>query len=224
MITAAEKQYGNIAKGIGNLSKVLRLKGNVYPVSLDDCTLCAQLKDGTILYGEKEIDDPKGERAPIDYVFLEPRAGIHDKTREVIINSDLIVIGPGDLYTSVIPNLLVGGVPEAIRESKAKTVYVCNLMTKCGETDGYKASDFIRELERYLKMSVDYVICNQNGVSPELIRTYEEKKQFPVDMNLTDDSRLIVSELFYQKGLEENLIRHDRNKLAEEVIKLVNNL
>lgn len=223
MITAAAKKYGNMAKGIGKLSKILNLKGEVYPVSLNDCTLCAKLIDGKLIEGEDKIDVPKGKRSPIGYVFLKPEAEIYSQAQKVISDSDLIVIGPGDLYTSIIPNLLVQGVSEAIRESSAKKVYVCNLMTKQGETDEYKASDFLKEIEHYLGGRVDYIICNQNGMSKELVEIYKNKNQFPVDVDL-DDERLVLTNILYQKDNGEDLIRHHRDKLAEEVMKIVNNI
>ncbi len=223
ILTAAQKRYGNIAKGIGKLSKILNLKGDVYPVSLDDCTLCAKLKDGEVIEGEANIDVPVGEREPIDYVYLKPGAKVYSDVEKVLADSDLIVIGPGDLYTSVIPNLLVEGVPEAIRKSSAKTVYVCNLMTKQGETDDYKASDFLREVEKYLGGPVDYVICNENGMSAESLAIYEDQNQFPVEVDLKDE-RLIKANILYQKNGGKDLIRHHREMLAKELMKIVDNI
>lgn len=227
MLAAAEKKYGNIARGIGKLSKILRLKGQVYPVSLDNCQLCARLADGTVIKGESKIDIPTGERASIEEVYLEPEARIYEKAKETILAAHLIVIGPGDLYTSLIPNPLVKGGREAIRESRGKVAYVCNLMTKHGETDGYTASRFLEEIEKYFGKRVDYVVCNKNGVSEKLgnlLAKYEEKKQFLVENNLEGDSRLIVDELFYEEGLEKGLIRHHRDRLAERLVEIVNNI
>jgi len=222
ILAAAEKRYGNLALGIGKLSKILRLKGRVYPVSLSQSQLCAALADGTIITGETNIDRPVGERAAINHIFLKPAAPVYEKAQEALLDSDLIVIGPGDLYTSVIPNLLVEGVSQAICDSPAKVVYVCNLMTKHGETDGYTASRFLQEIEKYLGKKVDYFICNKNGLDPQLLQKYQQEKQFPVvvDLDPKTEPRLILTDLAYQP----NLIRHHRDKIAEVLVNLAAHL
>ena len=210
ILAAAEEIYGK-GKGIGKLSKMLRLKGGAYPVSLDDATLYARLTDGTMIKGEANIDIPDSDRAPIDYVYLRPFAHINPKAEKKLRNSDVIVIGPGDLYTSVVPNLLVDGVAQAIAASTARIVYVCNMMTKHGETDGYTAQRFVGEIEKYLGQKVDSVICNKNDLDPETLERYAEEKSFPVVNDLTRQN-VVTNNLMYREG---DLIRHDRDKLAE---------
>jgi len=216
ILTAAEQNYGNLAVGIKKLGKVLNLKGKVLPVSLDDAQLCAQLIDGTTIKGESNIDVPTGNRAKISKVFLEPHANVNPEAAEAIREAELIVIGPGDLYTSLIPNLLVNGMAEAIAESKARIAYVCNLMTKKGETDGFRVSDFVAEIENYLSRPVDHIICNENNISRMDLERYRLEKKYPVVFDMVHDQRAILAELVEGPGL----IRHDLKKLAHELVRL----
>jgi len=221
-LSALEKISGNFASAVAEASSVLNIKGKVLPVTLDNIRLHARLADGKLIKGETNIDIPKRgarARAKIDKVWLEPFARISQDTKSAILAADLIVIGPGDLYTSLIPNLLVQGVPEAIRKSRAKKVYVCNLMTKYGETDGFKAENFVSEIEKYLGKNVlDYAIFNNKKPTSKILAKYrDEKSEFinPPDIrNLASDKRpkYILADL-----LDDGpLIRHSpRRKLAK---------
>ncbi len=176
-LTVLEKVTGNFASALREASTILNINGEVVPVTLDDVRLCARLKNGRIIRGETNIDIPKvSNRAPIDEVWLEPEARINPSVKRVFQNADLIILGPGDIYTSIIPNLLVKGVAKELAESKAKKVYICNLMTKRGETDEFKAEDFVREIERYLGKNVlDYVLFNNKRPVDRLIKKYEQE-------------------------------------------------
>lgn len=211
IISAAEKKYGTMGAGVEKLRQLLRLQGNVYPVSLANSHLHARLLDATVIHGETYIDLPIGERAAIDYVYLEPTAHAYEEAVAAIQRSDLLVIGPGDLYTSIIPNFLVGGIPQAIQQSRAQLVYVCNLMTKQGETDEYTANDFVRTIERYLGRKTDRIICTTNTLDADSLARYAQERQFPVQVDMTD-ARLVLAPLMHQRG---NLVRHHRERLAE---------
>jgi uncharacterized cofD-like protein len=178
--------------------------------------LCAKLNDKTLIEGESNIDVPQGQRSPISQVFLNPAANINLEAKEEIFNADMVIIGPGDLYTSLVPNLLVNGMKEALSQTNAKLVYVCNLMTKKGETDDFLASDFLKEIEVYAGRKIDYIICNENGIKASLIQKYRQEEQYPVIFDLVKDERAILSSLVYQP----TLIRHDPVKLAREIIRL----
>ncbi|MBT3298350.1 YvcK family protein [archaeon] len=216
ILTASEKNYGNIAEGIKKLSKLLGLEGEVIPVSLENAQLCAKLADGQIIYGESKIDIPETERGQISEVYLDPKPTLNEEAKEAMLKADLIVIGPGDLYTSLIPNLLVEGVTETLLETKAKIVYVCNLMTKKGETDGFIASKFLSEIENYVQKKVDYVICNEANINRNSLEHYRKEGQYPVVFDLAQDERAILANLTSIKGL----IRHDGKKLARELVRL----
>jgi uncharacterized cofD-like protein len=130
----------------------------------------------------------------------------------------VIIIGPGDLYTSLIPNLLVKDIARAVRESEAEKVYVCNLMTKHGETDGYKASDFVSEIHRYLGGRVDRVIVNDGPFPPEVLRTYAEEKSEPVVVDRARLTRLVPNVVIGHFNLEDDMLaRHDPERLVRAI-------
>ena len=139
-----------IIRSFETASYVLKTKGKVIPVTFDKTNLCAEYENGIILKGESHIDENHKETSRIKNAFLEPRASANPYALQRIEESNLIIIGPGDLYTSIIPILLVDGMRERIQASHAKIVYVMNLMTKSGQTSGYTAMDHIKDLEYYL--------------------------------------------------------------------------
>src|SRR5438309_1999605 len=143
LLTALADLTHGTDRAIMEAAHLLRVKGEVLPITLTDSHLFAELEDGRIIEGEGAIDTRR-ESTPIARVYLDPPAAATEPALEAIGSADMIVIGPGDLYTSVVPTLLVDGICQAIAASPATTVYVCNLMTKHGETDGYAASDFLR--------------------------------------------------------------------------------
>jgi len=177
-IAALEKTTGSFAAAVREASNILNIDGNVAPVTLDNVRLLARLSDGTIIRGETNIDIPRlhSRRAPIQDIWLEPQARINPEAARIIKHADLIVIGPGDIYTSIVPNLLVKGVREAIKKSKAKKVYIANLMTKRGETDGWMGDEFFEAMERYLGPEVlDYAIFNNRKPPAELAAKYRRE-------------------------------------------------
>lgn len=224
LLTALKEITQDEILAIEKLSSLLGLKGRVLPVTLDNSHLCAELEDGTIVKGETNIDIPKHDpKLRINKLFLQPNANALIDTIESIKNADIVVIGPGDLYSSLIPNLLVKGISEAIKSSKAKKVYVCNVMTKYGETHGFKASDFLNELEKYLgKDTIQYMICNTEKGTNELLKLYAEENAFPVELDeqeLVNRVNLIKGD-FINEGI---LVRHDSRKLARTIIDLKQN-
>ncbi len=220
-LTALTRITGSEVEAIRQASKVLKIKGKVLPVSVDHAHLCAELEDGQIVRGETNIDVPKHDGSlRITRVFLEPEAAVYEATRRAIEQADILVIGPGDLYTSIIPNLLVKGVPEAIQKSHAKKVYVCNLMTKWGETNGFAVSDHAREILRYSGLlMLDTIICNGKQADAALLRKYAQENAYPVQPDAAAEKlakRIIAEELVR----EPELIRHDSEKLAEILVGL----
>lgn len=207
--------YESILKEIHTWFKV---EGKVCPVTHDSSHLICELEDGTLVRGETNIDIPKhNPNLKIRRLYLEPKAFANINALEEIENADAIIIGPGDLYTSVLPNLLVHGIKDAIIKSKAKKIYVCNLMTKYGETNQFKVSDFVKELENYLgKGIIDYVICNNNKPNEIILEKYRaENKEF-VEPNL-DGNNIIKKDLLN----ENDILRHNPNKLAKVIMDLI---
>ncbi|KKW19827.1 MAG: hypothetical protein UY63_C0005G0010 [Parcubacteria group bacterium GW2011_GWA2_51_10] len=220
-LLALSSIYGSEIEGIRKASQLLNLKGRVLPVSLDNSHVHATLEDGTEIVGEANIDVPKHNGdLKIASVTLKPVAHIFDETKDAIREADLIVIGPGDIYTSIIPNFLVEGMKEALRESRGKTVVICNLMTKWGETNGSVASSMIAELLVYSGLSkFDYAICNTKEMDAGLVAAYADEKKYPVhcDAALKEYAREIITGDFYS---ELDIARHDSEKIGKAVAEL----
>jgi uncharacterized cofD-like protein len=214
---------GNLLWAIRDAQRLLGTAGDVLPVTLDHATLCADLDDGSIICGETDIDT-RGEKDPgqlpqIRRVFLKEPAQPCEEAVHVIRRADMIVLGPGDLYTSILPNLLVGGVADAIRASEAEVVYVCNLMTKHGETDGFRASHFVREIQSYLDNRLDRVILHDGSFPEDLLAAYATKQQFPVEADVAE-VRELVPEVIVEPVMAvhgSSLVRHDARRLVRAI-------
>jgi len=173
-LSALEKVTGNFGAAVSEASRILRIKGDVIPVTLDNVRLFARLVDGRVIRGETNIDIPRVKHRPaIADIWLTPNARLNPEARQAIRKADLIVIGPGDIYTSIIPNLLVRGLAQELRNTKARVAYLCNLTTKAGETDGFTARDFLETMERYLgKKVLDYAVFNNRKIPGAIARRY----------------------------------------------------
>lgn len=219
-LTALTELTGNGAEAIRQASKILRIKGRVLPVSFDNCHVCAELENKQIIKGETNIDIPRHDpNLRIIKAWLEPDAKANPEAIQAIKNADLVIIGPGDLFTSIVPNLLVKGIPEALKATKAMKVFVCSLMTKFGETTGFKASDYLKEVIKY-GGSPDLVLCNTAKGNPVLLKKYANQNQFPVQV---DDKEIAKSDVKLVTGdvmSSVEIIRHDSEKLADALIKL----
>jgi uncharacterized cofD-like protein len=232
-LSALEKTTGDFKKAVTETGKILRIHGKVVPVTFAKTNLCVTLADGSMIIGEKHIDVSEGQktRAKIVKAYLKPKAKANDDALKEIAEADCILIGPGDLYTSIIPNLLVDGVIEAIKQSKAKKFFVMNLMTKCGQTTRYKASAHIRDLEKYLgKGILDLVLINKKKPSEKAMKWYKRFYEEVVVNDLENESFEIVQEnlirdILIKKDKADDrrvsIIRHDPTMLAKTVIKLI---
>lgn len=230
LLLAAEKTWGSI-EGIRRISGLLGVHGEVLPISTDTATLCAELSDGSTVRGETNIDlRPLEDDRIIRKIWLEPGAIICREAAEAIMGADTIVFGPGDLYTSIIPNLLVGGVADAIRKSKAQVVYVANLMTKWSETRDFTAVDFLKTLLSYDigRDKVDAVIINNASIPQDLIELYAKKdKSTPVlaTPEIVEGLKQYAKsvgegDLLSTTGLQQKLVRHGIKKLARSIVEL----
>jgi uncharacterized cofD-like protein len=235
LIAALTKVSGSFEQGIEKASKILKLKGRVLPSTLDNVHICARLKDGTILEEENNIIDRNNSfvhlRSPIEEVYLKPKAYANAKAIKEILDADLIVICPGSLYTSIISNLLVEGISEAIRKSSAKKVYICNIMSQVNQTHGYKASDHVKQIIRYLGVCPDYVILNDKMPEKSLIEEYEKENAHIVDVDIENIKNLgcevisqdLLEDVCEKKMLWEkkDLLRHNSDKTAELIMKII---
>lgn len=220
LLTALTDIMGDFERGIEELSEMFDVNGKVIPVTLDNVSLGITLENGERIVGETDIDIPKHDpNIPIRDAFLLGGGRLNPRAREAIANSDFVIIGPGDLYTSIIPNLLCEGMVEAIRESPAKVIHVCNIMTKHGETDGFAVEDFLRVLEQHLGGGViDYVLVNNGELRPQLLEKYEAENKQPV--RLRDRGGLLGRgiKLVERDFLSEtDYIRHNPRKLAQTI-------
>ncbi len=225
LLAALTQITGSMDKAIEEASRILQANGKVYPVTLDKTNLVAILADGTRIYGEKNIDQREIKLdIPIKKVYLRPSAQIYTKAARVIEDSDLVIIAPGDLYTSIIPVLLVKGVNEAVLASSAKLAYVVNLMTKREETAGFKASDFVREIRLYLGRASDrlnYVLVNKkiNHTESQIRRWYKRFGSVPVENDLKENVGFKVMEGNFVSST--TFFRHDPDKVARTIVSLL---
>lgn len=205
---------GDLLGAIEDAEQMLDAAGHVVPVTLGRTTLCAELDDGSVVRGEAEIDRP-GDRAvlPIRRVFLEPRVDVLRRAAKALARADKVLIGPGDLYTSIVPCLLVDGVAEAIRSCDGELVYICNVMTKRGETDGYGAADFVRTVQRYLGRRVDTVVVNTAEPEAHAAARYAEQGAFPVAPELESLRALVPHVVADAFMMTEPLVRHDAERV-----------
>ncbi|MFH1246582.1 MAG: gluconeogenesis factor YvcK family protein [Candidatus Liptonbacteria bacterium] len=223
MLTALERITGSFEKAIREAGSILSVEGAVVPVTLSLSSLCAELENGTVIRGETNIDIPKHNGTlRIKKVWLEPEATLNPLARRAIKEANLIIIGPGDLYSSIMPNLLVKGMRGALRATKGEVLYLVNLMTKFGETNGFQASDFVKVIEDKLGKGVlDHVaVCGKKPSKGRLL-SYARTKAFwvPVDKKNFNPKgpRLIIADLVRPRGF----IRHDPDRLARLVMELV---
>jgi len=224
LLAALTQITGREDLAIVEAERILETTGHVLPVTLDNIHLHGILKDGTVVHGETNIDVRRIKpNVPIKEVFLDPKGEIFSKAKKAIIGADLIVLGPGDLYTSIIPNLLVSGVCQAISNSKGKLIYICNLMTKHGETNSFAVSDFIREIKKYLGEASDklkVVIVNRKINLPMTVSAwYKKYKSTPVvfDRKNLGGLKIIVGS-FAKPG---KLLRHDPQKTARAIMNVL---
>ena len=225
MLTALTEITGRTDLAIEEAGLLLQARGRVVPVTLSNTRLCAELEDGTVIRGEAQIDVREtGSSQRITRVFLDPPAIANPAALAAIQDADAVVIGPGDLYTSVIPNLLVSGVASAIRTTNATRIYVCNLVTKPGETDGFRASDFIAEVQRYLgdSAALDHAIVNSTTEAiHQVIGFHAAPGAQPVVADL-DRCRQLGPLLHPCTVMSDaHRAQHDPHRLANVILKLV---
>ena len=217
-LTALCAITGNMVKAVKESSNVLNIRGVVLPATLDDMKLAAEFEDGTIVKGESNIPEAHKQ---IKRLFTEPAmCKALPEVLEAIAGADLIILGPGSLYTSVIPNLLVSGIVEAIEASSAKKIYVCNIMTQPGETDGYSVASHVNALLAHAKGKriIDAVLVN-NSLPDNISEGYAKTGSNPVrlDMeNIVPTGVTVVSQKLIQEN-KQGLVRHSSNRVARAV-------
>lgn len=231
-LSAMEKVTGHFEDAVVAAGKVLNIKGRVIPVSTEPMTLIAEYENGDVLCGEHNID--VSGRGKIKRLSLENEARASFAAINAVMGADLVVLSPGDLFTSLIPNLLAWGMVEALHRTKARVAYVVNLMTKQGETHGFGAHDFVTEVEKYLGPNIiDFVFVNAGVPSREMIELYQTEEGHIVNPDyerFTDKlykviHRDFLSQIVFEKNptdkLKRSLLRHDSEKLAEAFLDII---
>jgi len=219
-LTALERITGDFNQAVKEASKILGIKGKVIPVSLDYTRLFARLENDFLVVGESNIDVPKHDGSLfIEEVFLNPKPKANKEAIKAIKEADIIIAGPGDLYTSIIPNFLVKGIKEAIKKSRAKKVYICNTMTKYGETNKFTAEDFFATLEKYLgKGVIDYFLVNTEKPKNCYLGEYNKEKAELVKYDKKILSSWKKPKVIFARLLRQGpLLRHDSKKLAKVI-------
>jgi uncharacterized cofD-like protein len=234
LLSALEKVTGSFEKAVEEVAKILNIKGKVLPITTNKVRLNMVLSDDSILHGEREILLSKKPLIGFKSIYLEPIANADKHAINEIMNADLIVFGPGGLYTSLIPSLLVDGVSKALRDTEATKVLVVNLMNKKAHTPGFNASNYVNEVKKFVGDDVfDHILINNKQPPAKLMDKYATESEI-VENDLTSDPRVIATDLIRETEEQYSpmdeiaatraFIRHDPDKLAHELMNIVDNL
>jgi uncharacterized cofD-like protein len=228
LFLALTRLLGSEQAAIAAASRILKIRGRVIPITWDHVQLIAELEDGTIVEGEASIDRADRDTSiPIVRVYLRPGAAANPEAQSAIWDADVILLAPGDLYTSTIANLLVDGIKQAISKSPAPLVYVLNMMTKHGETDGYTASMHVSRIAHYAGRVPDAVVAHAspNPIPADLVAKYQGEAAYPVILDIEETKKLGVRTLRTVDVMSStSLIRHDPERTAKVLVDLFSEL
>jgi len=231
IMTALTELTGSEQGAIDAASKIFDVAGKIIPVTYGHAKLAAKYGDGSNVHGEHLIDEPElASQHRILELFLVPKVKANPAALQAIAEADYLVIGPGDLYTSLLANIIIDKVPEAIKNSKAKIILVTNLMSKRGQTQWMTMQDFVNEMERYSTRRPDIVLINNLKPSEAILKKYASEGDFPFNDDV-DDSKyekvvrtplMALDEIKREKGdtLARSLVRHDEEKLSKTLLEL----
>jgi uncharacterized cofD-like protein len=229
LLMAMTEITGSFEDAVLAASEVLNIRGEIFPSTLEDVRLRATLEDGTELVGEVAISgsflgekaSTKPRHARIVTVAIDPPdATPVERALAAVAEADLIIIGPGSLYTSVLPNLVIKPLAEALRHSRALRVYICNVMTQPGETDDYAAEDHLSAIVEHAGLVVDVMVMNGRKPSEPIIAAYAAENQHPVQFDIAKVRELGVTPFFGDIISEGNYVRHDSRALADTILRL----
>lgn len=227
LIAAFNEIHGDFEDAISSIGSILNVKGKVYPVTTEDVMLCAELENGNVVVGESNIPVVAArERSPIERIFLHPdKVKATARAMEVVKDADVLILGPGSLYTSILVNFLAEGLAEALNESKACKIYIGNVMTQPGETDGYSLKDHVGKIIKAVdKSNIDFVMANNKKIDSEAIKRYSEEDAEQILPTAEDreylkekDIKLIENDFIETK---QGYIRHNAIRIGE-IIKII---
>lgn len=198
-LAALEKVTGDFTKGVEVASEILKVKGVVIPVTKNKAKLCIQLSDGVLVEGEDKIAHADFQDTGIKKIFYKTRVVLSENAKRAILEADYIVLGPGNHYCSVIPNLIVGGFQKAVFESKAKIILPVNLTNKQGQTKNWNVSDYVKDFEKYLGKPVDFILVNNESPTVKQIEKYKLEE---------GDGVLVIDDLQEPRVIRKSLISH----------------
>ena len=232
LLTAMEKITGSFDEAVQQSCRILAVRGDVVPVTTNDVRLCLTTADGEVVRGEHLIATSRHEPGRPPRLHLEPAARINPRAEAAIADADLLVLGPGSLYSSLIGLVLTEGLPDALATTRARKVFVSNLMTKPGQTDDFRAHDFIDAVERYTGAVFDHLVFNTEHPGDDVVRRYAEEGEQVVgwDDEAMKGRRwtpigadLVSDEHDHQRPgdrIRRTLIRHDSDRLARLLMRL----
>ncbi len=216
ILTALTQKTGNFMEAIASISDILKVEGKIIPASLQSLTLMARMDDGTIVRGESNI--PKFANH-IDEIFYDQPVRATYEAVDAIMAADVIILGVGSIYTSILPNVIFPEIKRALRDTDAKIVYYCNAMTQPGETDNYSVNDHVDALLKHMAAAIDFVVVDNNEFSSEVLSPYLKKKS---EWVLLEDKAVPYKVLRHDVvSLENGLIRHDSNKIKKSFKKIL---
>ena len=230
LLTALTDLLKDEVAAIEAAAKILRVRGKVLPVTTDDVHLKAKYDDGREQIGEHFIDEPDDSYLgnKIIDISLTPEARLHPKAKTALLEADVVVFGPGDLFTSILPNCAVVGFKEVLGESDAKVFFISNLMTKAGQTTGMSMKNHVDVLTRYTGREPDAVFLNSAPLPEDLLKKYALEQEFPVTYNINNETvnGVVIGDYLTQEvvkkrsgdTLKRSLIRHDSHKIAVAII------
>jgi uncharacterized cofD-like protein len=231
-LAALEKVAGSFVHGVEVASEILKIKGRVVPVTEDNAKLAIKLDTGEILLGEDSIYHSNLENKKVSEIYFQNSVSLSEHARNAIIQADVIILGPGDFYCSILPNLIVSGFKEAILSSPAKILVPVNLTNKKGQTTGWKTSDYIHHIEHVIGKPADCILINSTDPSEEQISLYklEEGDGVLVTQDM-QDTRIIKKDLLSHEIISANkadsisslrgFIRHDSDKIAKAIFESI---
>lgn len=231
LMIAMSDILGSEIEAIDTLSQMFGVRGKVIPVTLDDVRLVAEYDDGTKIVGEHYIDEPEKDINIVKF-YLDKKAVAYPKAIQAIKEADYIILGPGDLYTTLLPNLLVDGIGKTIKESHAKIIYISNLMTKIGQTRHKSVKEITEVIEGYIGRSLNYVLLNNGRIPKEAFQRYIADGENLIKDDIEDckDCTILRKDLIAnddikkEKGdaLKRSLVRHDSQKLGKALYRIFN--
>ncbi len=231
-LAALEKASGSFNTGVEIASEILKVNGTVIPVTENKAELMVRLEDGSIYKGENNIQNANLQEAEIFQIGYKDKVNLNESAGKALTDADYVILGPGNYYCSLVPNLIVGGFKEKIAKSKAKLIMPVNLTNKLGHTAGWGVSDYVKNTEKYLGRSIDFVLINNLLPSKEQVERYRlEEGEGVIVADDFDDPRGIraslLSPIIFDKGKEDSIpsergfIRHDEDKLAEAILNII---